>query len=201
VTAPPIAHADGASGLRGLGRALVLFAPQVALAPVLFFVGVTFLHEAAHAAAALALGGTVTEFAFLPSGNNLGHVRWLPPAGAPGWLAGLVSVAPYAMWSLLASGTALLAARRVRLNRWLAAAIFFWGYVVPLGDTTAIWPWEAPTGCSCRGWGRWLCWARTRLASLSSDGCSASAPWALWGTWRRPSSSASPRAWPRDWVC
>jgi hypothetical protein len=38
----------------------VAFLPQLALAPVLFFVGVTFLHEAAHAAMALAFGGRIT---------------------------------------------------------------------------------------------------------------------------------------------
>jgi hypothetical protein len=105
------------------------------MAPVLFFVGVTFLHEAAHAAVALAIGGTVTEFAFLPSAGNLGHVRWTPPPGAPGWYGDLVSVAPYAMWSLFAAATALLAVLPVRLNPWLGAAVFFWCYVIPVGDT------------------------------------------------------------------
>ena len=69
--------------LRALPRTLVLFVPQLALAPALFFVGVTFLHEAAHAVAALALGGTIEEFAFLPGPENLGHVRWAAPPGAP----------------------------------------------------------------------------------------------------------------------
>jgi hypothetical protein len=123
-----------ASGPRAWWRALVLFLPQVALAPVLFFVGVTLLHEAAHAVVALALGGTVTEFAFLPSGGNLGHVRWVPPPGAPGFYGDLVTVAPYVMWSLFAASAALLAVRRARLGPWLGAAVFFWCYFVPLGD-------------------------------------------------------------------
>jgi len=45
-----------------------------------------------------------------------------------------VSVAPYLMWSMFAAAVILLALRRVRLNRWLAAAIFFWCYFVPIGD-------------------------------------------------------------------
>ncbi len=119
---------------RPLVRALIPFAPQVALAPALFFVGVTLLHEAAHALTAIALGGTVTEFAFLPGPHNLGHVRWQPPPNAPSWMGDLVSLAPYLMWSSLAALTILLAWRRVRLNPWLGAAIFFWCYFVPLGD-------------------------------------------------------------------
>ena len=119
---------------RALVRPLVPFVPQVALAPALFFLGVTFLHEAAHAVVAIALGGTVTEFAFLPGPHNLGHVRWEPPPHAPPWIGELVSIAPYVMWSTLAAATAVFAWMRVRVNRWLAAAIFFWCYFVPLGD-------------------------------------------------------------------
>jgi hypothetical protein len=119
---------------RETARALMPFAPQVALAPALFFVGVTFLHEAAHAVVAIALGGTVTEFAFLPGPHALGHVRWQPPAGAPAWMGDAVGVAPYVMWSLVAAATIALAWLRVRLNRWIAAAIFFWCYFIPLGD-------------------------------------------------------------------
>lgn len=115
-------------------RALVPFAPQIALAPALFFLGVTFLHEAAHAVVAIALGGRVIEFAFLPGPHNLGHVRWEPPPHAPAWLGALVSIAPYVMWSTLAAATAVFAWLRGPVNRWLAAALFFWCYVVPLGD-------------------------------------------------------------------
>ena len=136
MSAPPAATAaaPAPAWLRGVARALIPFAPQLALAPVLFFVGVTFLHEAAHALAAIALGGTVTEFAFLPGPEALGHVRWEPPPHAPPWLGDLVRVAPYVMWSAVASAVILLAWRRVRVGRWLAAAIFFWGYFIPIGD-------------------------------------------------------------------
>jgi hypothetical protein len=112
----------------------VLFVPQLALAPALFFVGVTFLHEAAHAVTAVALGGRIDEFAFLPGPENLGQVRWTPPPGAPPWIGDVVGIAPYVMWSFLAGAVVLLAWRRARLNRWIAAAIFYWGYFIPVGD-------------------------------------------------------------------
>jgi hypothetical protein len=132
--APAPVPAAAAPPWRGIARALLPFAPQLALAPLLFFVGVTFLHESAHALVAIAGGGRITEFAFLPGPHNLGHVRWEAPPNAPPWLGDLVSIAPYAMWSMLAGITAVLAWRRVRVNRWLAAAIFFWCYFIPLGD-------------------------------------------------------------------
>jgi hypothetical protein len=128
------AASDARTGWTELKPALLAFAPQIALAPALFFVGVTFLHEAAHALVAIALGGRVTEFAFLPGPHNLGHVRWEPPPHAPTWMGDLVSLAPYLMWSLLAGATIALAWRRLHVNRWLAAAIFFWCYFVPIGD-------------------------------------------------------------------
>jgi hypothetical protein len=131
---PPAPAATGRAFWRDTARALIPFAPQIALAPALFFVGVTFLHEAAHAVVALALGGTVTEFAFLPGPHALGHVRWEPPPGAPAWMSDAVRVAPYLMWSTVAAATIALAGLRLRLNRWLAAALFFWCYFIPLGD-------------------------------------------------------------------
>jgi hypothetical protein len=136
VSAPPPTATTplGGAWLRAVARGLLPFAPQLALAPVLFFVGVTFLHEAAHAVAAIALGGTVTEFAFLPGPDALGHVRWEAPPHAPPWLHDLVRVAPYVMWSAVATVTILLAWRRGRVGRWAAAAIFFWGYFIPIGD-------------------------------------------------------------------
>jgi hypothetical protein len=134
LSAPAPVPAPGRAWLRKIGRALLPFAPQIAVAPVLFFVGVTFLHESAHAAMAIALGGTIKEFAFLPGPDALGHVRWEPPPHAPPWLGDLVSVAPYLMWSLVAAAVILLAFRRVRVGPWLGAAIFFWGYFVPIGD-------------------------------------------------------------------
>src|SRR5262245_38772360 len=122
---------DGDAGARpgwarGMARSLLPFAPQIALAPILFFAGVTFLHEAAHAAVVLAFGGTLREFSFLPGPQHLGHVRYDPPPGAPFWFAPLVSVAPYLMWSALAGATALAALLRAPVNASMGAALFFW---------------------------------------------------------------------------
>ena len=123
MTAPAAGSVPAPAGLAAqVGRMLKLFAPQLAAAPVLFFVGVTFLHESAHAVMAIALGGTIKEFAFLPGEGALGHVRWEPPPNAAGWMSDAVSVAPYLMWSMFAAAVILLAVRRVRLNHWLAAA-------------------------------------------------------------------------------
>ncbi len=118
-------------------RFCACFLPHVLVAPVLFFVGVTFLHETAHASAALAVGGRVHEMVFLPGGDALGHVRWDPPPGA-GWIEHtLVSLAPYLMWSAFAAAVIAFAALPNRLH-WLAAStLFVWGYVVPLGDIAA----------------------------------------------------------------
>jgi hypothetical protein len=132
--ASPTGPVTAATGWAALKPVLVPFVPQIALAPALFFIGVTFLHEAAHAVVSLALGGTVTEFAFLPGAQALGHVRWEPPPHAPAWMGEAVSVAPYVMWAAVAAGTLLLAGLNVRIHRWVAAGIFYWCYFVPLGD-------------------------------------------------------------------
>lgn len=107
--------------------------PQVLVAPVMAF-AVTFFHELAHVAAALAVGGEVTEFSWLPSASNLGHMRWVPPAGAGDFDYVLVSVAPYLMWAA-AAGTALVVAWLPNRLHWsLASTLFVWLYAVPIGD-------------------------------------------------------------------
>jgi hypothetical protein len=135
---PAATHAHQTAPLRtgGLLRFWRCFVPHLALAPLLFFTAVTFLHELAHALAALLVGGTVTEFSFLPRGDTLGHMRWVPPPGAT-WLDGaLVSVAPYLMWSTLALVVIVVACwRRRRPLHWITAStLFVWGYAVPVGD-------------------------------------------------------------------
>lgn len=114
-------------------RFWALLTPHVALAPILCF-GVTFFHELAHAAAALAVGGEVTEFSCLPSETNLGHIVWEPPHGAGVFDYALVSLAPYLMWALSAGVVLLLAWRPIRLHGSAGSALFVWGYAVPIGD-------------------------------------------------------------------
>ena len=118
-------------------RFCAYFAPHVLLAPLFLFVGVTFLHEMAHAGMALALGGRVEELAFLPSAAGLGHVRWHPPPGAGVVEHTLVTLAPYLMWSGVAGTVVSFAALPNRLHWVAASTLFLWGYVVPLGDIAA----------------------------------------------------------------
>ncbi len=114
-------------------RFWAILVPQVIVAPVLTF-GITFMHELAHAAAALAVGGEVTELSWLPTRTNLGHMRWVPPPNADDLDFVLVSVAPYLMWSLFA-GIVLLVAWLPNRFHWSAASsLFVWGYAVPIGD-------------------------------------------------------------------
>lgn len=114
-------------------RFWAVLVPQVIVAPVLTF-GITFLHELAHAAAALSIGGELTEFSWLPTKTNLGHIRWVPPPNAGDLDFVLVSVAPYLMWTLLA-GVVLLVAWLPNRFHWSAASsLFVWGYAVPIGD-------------------------------------------------------------------
>jgi hypothetical protein len=115
-------------------RFWALFVPHLIVAPIVLLTVVTFLHEVAHAAVALALGGTVTEFSFLPSQGHLGHVQWNPAPGSSSDGRVLVSLAPYVMWSTFAVGASLVAWLSRGLHRALASTIFVWGYVVPLSD-------------------------------------------------------------------
>jgi hypothetical protein len=115
-------------------RFCLFFSPHLLAAPVVLVLGVTFMHELAHAAAALAVGGAVTDFALLPGQGYLGHVRWDPPPGA-GWVEdGLVSLAPYLMWSTMAALVCATAAFPNRLHWMVAASLYLYGYVVPIGD-------------------------------------------------------------------
>jgi hypothetical protein len=117
-------------------RFWALFIPHLVVAPIVLLTVVTFLHELAHAAVALALGGTVTEFSFLPSQGHLGHIQWKPAPGTSSSADLLVSLAPYVMWSICAAATGVVASlsRAGRPHWLLASTIFIWGYVVPVGD-------------------------------------------------------------------
>lgn len=105
---------------------------HILLSPLVAVV-VTFLHETAHAAAALAYGGEVTHFVFLPGDGNWGSMRYvLPQEDASASLA--ISLAPYVMWAALAAGVALFACLRGPVRFSWASTLFVWGYVVALGD-------------------------------------------------------------------
>jgi hypothetical protein len=133
LAARPPSLSFGASA-RATGRFWLFFLPHLLAAPILLFVAVTFLHELAHSAMALALGGQVTEFSFLPDAQGLGHMRWNAPPGAGLLEHTLVSIAPYLLWSLFAAAVIAFAALPNRLHWLTASTIFLWGYVVPLAD-------------------------------------------------------------------
>lgn len=94
---------------------------------------VTVAHEAAHCAAALVQGGTVTEFVWLPGGGYWGHMRYEFPQGVR-YSSFVISIAPYVFWLVVAAGVALLSLRRRAYPFWLASTLFVWGFVVPLAD-------------------------------------------------------------------
>ena len=94
---------------------------------------VTVLHEAAHAAAVWAQGGTVIDFVWLPSAGHWGYVRYRFPAGPPpsGFA---VAIAPYVLWLALAAATSAAGLRRRDFPfRW-GSTLFVWGFCVPLAD-------------------------------------------------------------------
>ncbi len=93
----------------------------------------TALHEAAHALAVLLQGGRVLEFAWMPGGGRWGYIRFLFPPGG-GQSREAVSIAPYVLWLSMMLLTALLAWRWPQPRPSIAATLFIWCFVVPLGD-------------------------------------------------------------------
>lgn len=121
------------NALRESGRYLFLHLPHLVVAPCLALTLVTFLHELAHAAAALVQGATVTSFRFLPGAESFGHMSYEPPAGSF-FVPALVSLAPCLLWSTFAGGAAVVALFRPKLPYAFASTLFVWFYVVPLLD-------------------------------------------------------------------
>jgi hypothetical protein len=93
----------------------------------------TWFHEAMHALAVTAQGGTLLEFVITPSAGEWGHVQYTFPAGAPrSELA--IALAPYlaslALCGLCCAHAALAGPRKYAI----ASVLYFWMYLVPLGD-------------------------------------------------------------------
>jgi hypothetical protein len=96
-------------------------------------IGVTVLHEAAHAVAVLLQGATVTDFSILPSDGLWGYVTWAAPqSGLPH--PHLASLAPYIMWTAMAATASFAAFIPARKPFWLASTFFVWFYAVPVLD-------------------------------------------------------------------
>ncbi len=96
-------------------------------------VGITSLHELAHAAAVWLQGGELLEFVVLGDEEAWGHVRYSFPEGV-GYSDRLISAAP----ALAALGALMLgvAGAMVRPERdgQLARALFFWLCLMPAGE-------------------------------------------------------------------
>jgi hypothetical protein len=94
---------------------------------------VTVVHEAAHAAAVIALGGAVSQFVAIPGNGEWGHVAYRFPVGVvppSRWIA----LAPYLLWAFLGLLTLVLCLRARPFSRSIASILWIWLYVVPLAD-------------------------------------------------------------------
>lgn len=99
---------------------------------------ITVIHEAAHAAAVILQGGTVSEFVWLPGKHEGGSSYWGYVSYGPPALDTLsqffVSIAPYLLWLFLAMVVVVLSLRRRQFAFWAASSLFGWLFVAPLGD-------------------------------------------------------------------
>ena len=106
--------------------------PHVVLA-IPAAIAFTALHELAHCAAAWVQGGSVTEFVWLPSAAEWGHMRYSFPAGAH-YSATAISLAPYVSWLFLCFLAVIISLRRSPWPFWAGSTIFVWLFIVPLAD-------------------------------------------------------------------
>ena len=93
----------------------------------------TALHELAHCLAVWAQGGTVIEFAWLPTGKRWGYIRYVFPPDAS-FSEAAVSFSPYALWILFCLIAWILSLRRSPWPFWAASAVFVWLFLVPMAD-------------------------------------------------------------------
>jgi len=93
----------------------------------------TILHEAAHALAVLLQGGRVTEFVWLPSRGEWGHIRYTFPNGVS-WDHRLIALAPYLLALAAIALALLLCLRRRPWPHTIASMIFAWLYLAPLAE-------------------------------------------------------------------
>jgi hypothetical protein len=96
-------------------------------------IGFTALHELAHCVAVWVQGGRVTEFAWLPTAAEWGHMRYTFPAGAH-YSETAISLSPYVFWMAGCLLAWILARRRAGWPFWAASIIFVWLFIVPLAD-------------------------------------------------------------------
>lgn len=93
----------------------------------------TALHELAHCVAVWVQGGSVIDFAWLPSLEEWGHMQYSFPMEAR-YSGTAVSLSPYAFWILFCLLAGILALRAAPWRFWFASTIFVWLFIVPLAD-------------------------------------------------------------------
>jgi hypothetical protein len=94
---------------------------------------VTILHESAHAAVVLAQGGSITEFVWLPTAANWGHINYAFPKNST-YSSTAISVAPYLLWTTCCLSAIVVAIANRRLSFCMSSTIFIWLFLVPLAD-------------------------------------------------------------------
>lgn len=114
-------------------RFLIRHWPHVLIA-VPMVIGVTALHESAHALAVVVQGGEVLQFSIWPDGDRWGFVTY---RNVGSHFA--VAIAPYAMWVGMMIAAAALAMSAKGWPFAPASTVFIWGYVVPFGDIANTW--------------------------------------------------------------
>jgi len=93
----------------------------------------TVPHELAHCLAVWIQGGTVTDFVWLPSGSEWGHMSYSFPSGVE-YSQTLVSLSPYIFWTSFCLIAGLLSLRKTAWHFWIASTIFVWLFIVPFAD-------------------------------------------------------------------
>jgi len=96
-------------------------------------IGITIVHEFAHCIGVWLQGGEVTNFVWLPSATEWGHMEYVFAANTKQNQV-VISFAPYMFWILLALLAGILASRRKPWPFWCASTIFLWFFVAPLAD-------------------------------------------------------------------
>lgn len=127
----PAVASSGVSGRR-MGRFLLGHLGYALFAPALMIVG-TVVHEAAHAAVGLALGGRVLELHVWPElgphGFRFGHVLYDRHFGELQWL---VTMAPALAWTAIALASIFWIGRVSRPR--IAKTCLLFCFLLPLAD-------------------------------------------------------------------
>lgn len=101
-------------------------------------IGITALHESAHALAAILQGGQILELVVWPGDAEWGHVEYRFPPGVL-YSSFAISLAPYVMWAGLMALVALASLRGRPWPFWVASTMFVWGFAVAFGDIAYAW--------------------------------------------------------------